>query len=105
MSDATGRALERQRTTPGPNGAATPMPKYRCHKEVWALKIAHVYGDQGEWFLVPADEKFATIVVSGYWHDKHAPEAGGYYVQYADGYTSYSPATAFEDGYTLIGGG
>jgi site-specific recombinase XerD len=32
---------------------------------------------------------------------KHKPEAGGYYVVYADGYKSYSPAKAFEEGYTL----
>jgi hypothetical protein len=33
---------------------------------------------------------------------KHAPEVGGYYVVYADGYKSYSPAKAFEDGYTQV---
>jgi len=22
------------------------MPKYKCHKEVWALKIAGIVGDQ-----------------------------------------------------------
>lgn len=85
---------------------STPMPKYRCHKEVSALKLgAVISAETGMWFLVPTENRFAPILVSGYWHDKHMPEAGGYYVQYADGYTSYSPATAFEDGYTLIGGG
>jgi hypothetical protein len=34
--------------------------------------------------------------------DKHSPQAGGYYVVYEDGYRSYSPAAAFEAGYTLI---
>lgn len=33
---------------------------------------------------------------------KHGPQVGGYYVVYADGYISYSPAAAFEDGYRLI---
>jgi hypothetical protein len=33
---------------------------------------------------------------------KHSPEAGGYYVQYKDGYTSFSPAEAFEEGYTRL---
>ena len=28
---------------------------------------------------------------------------GGYFVQYADGYQSWSPAKAFEDGYVLAG--
>jgi hypothetical protein len=33
---------------------------------------------------------------------KHKPEAGGYFVIYGDGYESFSPARAFEEGYTLI---
>ena len=28
----------------------------------------------------------------------------GYYVRYADGYESFSPADVFEDGYTAIDG-
>jgi hypothetical protein len=31
---------------------------------------------------------------------KHAPQVGGYYVRYPDGYESWSPAKAFEEGYT-----
>ena len=31
--------------------------------------------------------------------DKHSPQVGGYYVVYKDGYKSYSPAQAFEEGY------
>ena len=31
-----------------------------------------------------------------------APRVGGYYVVYADGYASFSPSKAFEDGYTRI---
>ncbi len=34
--------------------------------------------------------------------NKHRPQPGGYYVQYADGYLSYSPAQAFEGSYTLL---
>ena len=33
---------------------------------------------------------------------KHNPQSGGYYVRYEDGYESYSPAEAFESGYTPI---
>lgn len=33
---------------------------------------------------------------------KHKPEVGGYYVVYKDGYKSFSPAAAFDEGYTLI---
>ena len=30
------------------------------------------------------------------------PEVGGYYVVHKDGYKSFSPANAFEEGYTRI---
>jgi hypothetical protein len=33
---------------------------------------------------------------------KHNPQVGGYFVEYDDGYHSFSPAEAFEAGYTLI---
>jgi hypothetical protein len=33
---------------------------------------------------------------------KHKPQVGGYYVLYKDGYASFSPASAFEEGYDLI---
>jgi len=91
-----------------------PMPRYQCHKKVWALKIAQItpkpnpdtsgqsasasYGA----FITPADKGFAPIEVTAEYVIKHKPEVGGYYVVYDDGYTSYSPAAAFESGYTLI---
>lgn len=96
------------------------MPKYQCHKQVWALKIktvaAHASGDpsmsdakfqasdafQGA-HLIPCDDGYAPVHVSADWFRKHKPEAGGYYVTYEDGYKSYSPAAAFESGYTPIG--
>ena len=33
---------------------------------------------------------------------KHQPTVGGYYVVYKDGYKSFSPADAFESGYTRV---
>lgn len=79
------------------------MPKYKCHKEVWALKIAVVDQlEQGGARLVWLDPKWEPITVDADYVSRHAPQAGGYYVVYADGYKSYSPADAFEQGYTLI---
>lgn len=82
------------------------MPKYRSHKTVWAMKITGIE---------PQDEKGATgllcetpegfksrIEVPKEYTDKHRPEVGGYYVQYQDGYKSFSPAAAFEEGYSRI---
>ena len=77
------------------------LPKYKCHKEVWALKIKEVKTDPG--VIVPEDESYEPIPVGESYIEKHKPEAGGYLVAYADGYESYSPAKAFEEGYTPIG--
>lgn len=87
------------------------MPRYKCHKEVWALKIKAIEQaptDQeccnvgGDWYLMPEEAGYGRVMVG---HNdymlKHKPEVGGYYVVYADGYKSYSPAKAFEEGYSL----
>lgn len=85
------------------------MPQYECHKKVWALKIADVQqstADEdfpgGSYDLHINDGIFAPIQASAEFVQQHKPQAGGYYVVYADGYKSYSPAKAFEEGYTLI---
>lgn len=51
--------------------------------------------------LVPEDERLGEIIVNHAYVRKHNPQVGGYYVVYADGYESFSPAQAFEEGYTL----
>ena len=73
------------------------MPRYKCRKTVWALKIARVEGN----VIYPEDEAYAPFKVSNEYLEKHSPYAGGYFVQYKDGYISFSPAEAFEEGYTL----
>ena len=40
--------------------------------------------------------------VSGGWLARHRPEVGGYFVRDADGDESFSPAAAFEAGYTRL---
>lgn len=76
------------------------MPRYRCHKEVWALKVANIIIHDDHHELIFEDTRYAPIDVSIDW--LLARSVGGYYVVYQDGYTSYSPADAFEEGYTLI---
>lgn len=83
------------------------MPRYVCHKQVWALKIASLkegVEDKNSVLMSFSDEGYAPIHVDFDWYYRHKPEAGGYYVVYRDGYKSYSPAKAFEDGYTLQSG-
>ena len=76
--------------------------KYQCHKQVWALKIKEVITYPEGAKLVPENEKYGPVVVTAEYVDKHKPIAGGYYVVYADGYNSFSPASAFESGYSPV---
>lgn len=118
------------------------LPRYRSHKQVWALKIAKIdyelacdsreaglvcgapksahtleaaRGDVGMdhdfiagtfdapgALITPAEEGYAPFRVSEEYIVKHNPQIGGYYVVYADGYESWSPAAAFEEGYTRV---
>lgn len=86
-------------------GAAAELPRYRCHKEVWALKIAKIEHDVGGGApatITPDDGRYAPFEVDAAYMHKHQPKVGGYYVVYRDGYKSFSPAEAFEEGYTRI---
>lgn len=83
--------------------AQIEMPKYNCHKQVWALKIAEIQPvDEGEGgaVIVPAEDGYASLRVTGEYMKKHKPTEGGYYVVYKDGYKSFSPAEAFEGWYS-----
>ena len=86
--------------------ASREMPKYVCHKKVWALKIAEITEPTDATgtsrTIIPADEGYGPFVVDGAYMAKHKPEVGGYYVVYEDGYKSFSPASAFESGYTRV---
>lgn len=95
------------------------LPKWRCHKEVWAVKIQQIrrwvergdeerlpfpagVPDSERVEIIPDDPRYHSFQVSLEYYNKHKPQPGGYFVQYADGYQSFSPAQAFEEGYTLI---
>lgn len=92
----------------------TEMPKYKCHKEVWALKIKQIDYDSeaakkdggretdGSAMITPEEPGYAAFKVTHEYLRKHAPKVGGYYVVYKDGYISYSPADVFEEGYSKI---
>lgn len=85
------------------NETSVEMPKYQCHKQVWALKIGKLEKKPGEGAIMTLlDKRYAEFSLSEEFVTKHKPEVGGYYVVYDDGYKSFSPAKAFEEGYTLI---
>ena len=90
------------------------LPRYDCHKKVSAALIGGI--DRG---VTPAQsepiakattlalydpldaELIGYVTVSAKWMNaRESVEVGGYYVVYEDGYSSYSPKEAFEDGYT-----
>lgn len=90
---------------------AAEMPRYKCHKQVWALKIKAIKLDgedepdretDGSAMVTPVENGYAPFRVDVHYMRKHRPEIGGYYVVYDDGYKSFSPAKAFEDGYTRL---
>lgn len=74
------------------------LPRYECHKVVWALKIASIDGTE----ITPAEEGYAPFMVTDDYIAEHKPHVGGYYVVYKGGYKSFSPASAFEEGYTRL---
>lgn len=89
------------------------MPRYKSHKTVWALKIKEIVKDSdlaqkenretdGSAVITPEDKGYGPFRVDHEYMRKHNPQVGGYYVVYADGYKSFSPAKAFEEGYTRI---
>ncbi len=109
------RQVEANRNT------GTPMPAYRCHKEVWALKIKEIElaprptiaelesilnedpnRKEVPGAIIVPDGHFGPIEIDLDWLLHHKPEVGGYLVFYKDGYRSFSPAEAFEGGYTRI---
>ncbi|HVZ18017.1 MAG TPA: hypothetical protein VG897_12915 [Terriglobales bacterium] len=92
------------------NQCGVQLPRYKCHKEVSALKIKAIVvlpsrprtRDHNTIELHFEEQGYAPIVKDPGWHQRHNPQVGGYYVVYDDGYTSFSPAKAFEEGYSRI---
>lgn len=74
------------------------MKNYQCTKKVAAFKIVNIIGN----VLTPQDITQPNVEVSESYMKKHNPTVGGYYVLYEDGYESFSPAEAFENGYKEI---
>lgn len=52
--------------------------------------------------IVPDEAGCPVFAVTRAYLMKHDPKPGGYYVLYGDGYDSYSPAQAFEEGYSRL---
>lgn len=80
------------------------MPRYRSHKTVWALKISAIeFAQDGSAKIGPSDGRYGTVETKPGYRErfKGNEEELGYYVVYSDGYQSWSPTKAFEEGYIL----
>ena len=80
------------------------MQKWRSHKTVEAFKITNVDPEYGSYVLFGEGER---EVVDQQWISVRTPfgktvEDLGYFIRYSDGYTSWSPTKAFEEGYSPI---
>jgi len=80
------------------------MPRYKCHKEVRALKIAaiEIHADNSA-TIAPDDAGFAVFTTEPGWAERFhgTDEDCGFYVLYENGYTSWSPSDPFIKGYSL----
>lgn len=83
--------------------AKPSLPLWKCFKEVEAFKIGKITlnGNNELAATLYGEYPYAAHVTKQY-IDKHNPQPGGYYVRYKDGYESYSPAEAFEEGYISV---
>lgn len=81
--------------------AAIELPRWRSHKTVYADKIVGIQTTETEGHVTHAWNLACGAVVSigPEVTARAAPVLGDYYVQYEDGYQSWSPAKAFEEGY------
>lgn len=91
--------------------AQTELPKYQSHKQVWALlKIEKAVWNPNESIdlFFSEDSNVDPINIEGDDALRFKPSTDesigdlGYYVVYKDGYRSWSPTDAFEEGYTHI---
>ena len=83
------------------------LPQFRSHKLVRAAKIEAIRigfdaVGSGRLSLRTTHGDLIQVYVLQAYMQKHLPEVGGYYVQYQDGYESFSPADAFEGGYREV---
>ena len=81
------------------------MPKYRCHKEVWALHIAAIeLHEDGSATITPKEKGYGVFKTNVGWGERFKGNEDdlGVYVVYNDGYASWSPTKVFDEGYSLF---
>jgi hypothetical protein len=89
--------------------AVVGLPRWQSHKKVYGDRIKGIerldpkvgWGrdDTGLRWLLDCG---VIVSVTKDLIARGSPTAGDYFIQYDDGYKSWSPAKAFEEGYTRI---
>lgn len=87
------------------------LPRWKCHKVVEAAEIVAFWPTsirdigQHQIHVQLPDGTRKQLNLPDAWASRVPPNAspiGGYYVRYEDGFESWSPADAFEAGYTRM---
>lgn len=79
------------------------LPKYQCHREVFALKIHSITLSGEDMAILTFEETdYEDIEVSLNWIEKARAQPGWYYVVDTDGRTSASPPKVFEEDYSRV---
>ena len=81
------------------------LPRYQSHKQVWALYISGVeVHKDGSATIAPLESGYAPFQTRAGWADRFegSEDDPGVYVIYPDGFTSWSPTEAFENGYSRV---
>jgi len=91
------------------NETTTEMPRYKCHKEVHACMIKDIVENPNGsidlfFYNFGPDKTFSPVNISAPESSRFANHEDdlGYFIVYEDGYVSWSPTKAFEEGYSLI---
>ena len=78
----------------------TGLPQFRCIKVIGAAKIKEIDGNRLT--LDVAGQAVTRQFGDAELEKKPVPEVGWYWVVYGNGYHSFSPAKAFEEGYVAL---
>jgi hypothetical protein len=86
------------------NETSIELPVYQSIKKVWGLKISKIEPLPTSGIRLSFYEQgYAPIIMTAdEMHKKPTPEINWYYVKYKDGYVSFSPEKAFEEGHDKI---
>lgn len=78
------------------------LPLWQAHRTVRAAKILKIsrVGNTGLYLLDLEDGLHVHVTYS--FVERHTPFVGGYFVRHNDGFESFSPKHAFEEGYRRI---